>query len=75
MTSTTLGVKVDERLRGRLKTAASQMDRTPHWLIKQAIGVYLERIESGDIPPEVLLTASLPGGHEVGASHNTGEHD
>ncbi len=75
MTSTTLGVKVDERLRGRLKTAATQMDRTPHWLIKQAIGVYLERIESGDIPPEVLLTASLPGDHEVDASHNTSEHD
>lgn len=52
MTSTTLGVKVDPHLRGRLKAAATQIDRTPHWLIKQAIFSYLERIEVGERPTE-----------------------
>lgn len=51
MASTTLGVKVDDLLRSRLKDAASRLERTPHWLIKQAIFAYLERIEHGQLPP------------------------
>jgi len=53
MASTTLGVKVDEPLRARLKEAALRIERTPHWLIKQAIFAYLERIEGGQLPPEL----------------------
>lgn len=53
MASTTLGVKVDDLLRSRLKDAASRLERTPHWLIKQAIFAYLERIEHGQLPPEL----------------------
>ncbi|WP_320534926.1 trifunctional transcriptional regulator/proline dehydrogenase/L-glutamate gamma-semialdehyde dehydrogenase [Robbsia andropogonis] len=60
MASTTLGVKVDEPLRARLKEAAQRIDRTPHWLIKQAIFAYLERIEAGQMPPE--LSAILSSG-------------
>jgi RHH-type proline utilization regulon transcriptional repressor/proline dehydrogenase/delta 1-pyrroline-5-carboxylate dehydrogenase len=53
MASTTLGVKVDDVLRARLKDAASRLERTPHWLIKQAIFAYLERIERGKLPVEL----------------------
>ena len=47
MGTTTMGVKLDEATRDRIKSAAQRIDRTPHWLIKQAIFNYLERLESG----------------------------
>lgn len=47
MATTTLGVKLDDPTRERLKAAAQSIDRTPHWLIKQAIFNYLERLEGG----------------------------
>jgi len=53
MANTTLGVKVDDLLRARLKDAAQRIERTPHWLIKQAIFAYLEKIEHGQLPPEL----------------------
>ncbi|SEE69751.1 L-proline dehydrogenase [Burkholderia sp. WP9] len=56
MASTTLGVKVNEGLRARLKIAAAQLDRTPHWLIKQAIFTYLDSVEEASPPPEKLDT-------------------
>ena len=49
MANTTLGVKVDDLLRARLKDAAQRIERTPHWLIKQAIFAYLEKIERREI--------------------------
>ncbi len=36
---TTDGVKADDATRERIKMAASRIDRTPHWLIKQAIAL------------------------------------
>ncbi|MGJ8525265.1 Bifunctional protein PutA [Halomonadaceae bacterium LMG 33818] len=45
--STTMGVKLDQATRDRLKTAAHSLDRTPHWLIKQAIFNCLEQYERG----------------------------
>ncbi|MFB5745614.1 trifunctional transcriptional regulator/proline dehydrogenase/L-glutamate gamma-semialdehyde dehydrogenase [Cedecea sp. S5-13] len=59
MGTTTMGVKLDEATRDRIKEAASRIDRTPHWLIKQAIFNYLERLESSDDLPE--LPALLAG--------------
>lgn len=53
MGMTTMGVKLDEATRDRLKVAAQGIDRTPHWLIKQAIYSYLERLENGDALPEI----------------------
>lgn len=47
MATTTLGVKLDDPTRERLKAAAHSIDRTPHWLIKQAIFNYLEKLEGG----------------------------
>ncbi|CAB3778813.1 trifunctional transcriptional regulator/proline dehydrogenase/L-glutamate gamma-semialdehyde dehydrogenase [Pararobbsia alpina] len=60
MASTTLGVKVDEPLRARLRDAAQRIERTPHWLIKQAIFAYLEKIEGGQLPPELSGVAMTP---------------
>ncbi|OZI74476.1 trifunctional transcriptional regulator/proline dehydrogenase/L-glutamate gamma-semialdehyde dehydrogenase [Bordetella genomosp. 12] len=53
MASTTLGVKVDDALRDRLKAAAQKLQCTPHWLHKQALVAYLEKIERGHLPPEM----------------------
>ncbi|WP_244847520.1 trifunctional transcriptional regulator/proline dehydrogenase/L-glutamate gamma-semialdehyde dehydrogenase [Caballeronia sp. SL2Y3] len=77
MASTTLGVKVDDLLRSRLKDAATRLERTPHWLIKQAIFAYLERIEHGQLPPELsgvngtseMSDAASVEGDEDGAPH------
>ena len=42
MSTTTLGVKLDAGTRERLKQAAASIDRTPHWVVKQAI-FYIQR--------------------------------
>ncbi|WP_371131398.1 hypothetical protein, partial [Rhodoferax sp.] len=41
MATVTLGIKVDESLRSRIKDAASAQGKTPHWLIKQAVMQYV----------------------------------
>ncbi|MDC9820429.1 trifunctional transcriptional regulator/proline dehydrogenase/L-glutamate gamma-semialdehyde dehydrogenase [Pectobacterium polonicum] len=56
---TTMGVKLDEETRERIKAAAQRIDRTPHWLIKQAIFHYLERLESGLDTPETPQWANI----------------
>ncbi|MGE6184209.1 trifunctional transcriptional regulator/proline dehydrogenase/L-glutamate gamma-semialdehyde dehydrogenase [Aeromonas media] len=61
MATTTLGVKLDEATRNRLKQAAQTLDRTPHWLIKQAIFTYLEQLERGLTPPEQSGLAAAAG--------------
>lgn len=53
MSSTTMGVRLDEATRERIKTAARRIDRTPHWLIKQAIFNYLEFLDNEQIIPEL----------------------
>jgi RHH-type proline utilization regulon transcriptional repressor/proline dehydrogenase/delta 1-pyrroline-5-carboxylate dehydrogenase len=53
MATTTLGVKVDETLRERLRTAALKLGCTPHWLHKQALLAYVEAIERGQLPAEI----------------------
>ncbi|RLM21557.1 trifunctional transcriptional regulator/proline dehydrogenase/L-glutamate gamma-semialdehyde dehydrogenase [Brenneria alni] len=53
MGTTALGVKLDEATSDRIKAAARRLDRTPYWLIKQAIFSYLERLESGTDTPEI----------------------
>src|ERR1700742_2632451 len=77
MASTTLGVKVDDLLRSRLKDAATRLERTPHWLLKQAIFAYLEKIEHGQLPPELtghqgvadFGESPAPEAKEASASH------
>jgi RHH-type proline utilization regulon transcriptional repressor/proline dehydrogenase/delta 1-pyrroline-5-carboxylate dehydrogenase len=48
MATTTIGVKLDDNLRSRLRAAAERLGRTPHWLIKQSIVATLERVERGE---------------------------
>ncbi len=69
MATTTMGVKLDDAARERIKLAARRLDRTPHWLIKHAIFLYLEALENNDaasadasLPPVEAddLPASLP---------------
>jgi RHH-type proline utilization regulon transcriptional repressor/proline dehydrogenase/delta 1-pyrroline-5-carboxylate dehydrogenase len=47
MATVTLGIKVDESLRTRIKEAATLQGKTPHWLIKQAVMHYVESVERG----------------------------
>ncbi|WP_160108052.1 trifunctional transcriptional regulator/proline dehydrogenase/L-glutamate gamma-semialdehyde dehydrogenase [Pseudomonas izuensis] len=56
MMATTLGVKLDDLTRERLKSAAASIDRTPHWLIKQALFNCLEKLEGGVTLDELLGT-------------------
>ena len=58
MSTVTLGLKVDETLRTRIREAAVQQGRTPHWLIKQAVLQYVEGLERGLLP-----ASSVPGDH------------
>ncbi|MFK8258948.1 trifunctional transcriptional regulator/proline dehydrogenase/L-glutamate gamma-semialdehyde dehydrogenase [Erwinia sp. AnSW2-5] len=62
MGTTTMGVKLDDATRDRIKQAALHIDRTPHWLIKQAIFNYLQQIEQGatlaEIPTSTLVVES-----------------
>ncbi|MGI4779116.1 MAG: trifunctional transcriptional regulator/proline dehydrogenase/L-glutamate gamma-semialdehyde dehydrogenase [Janthinobacterium lividum] len=65
MSTTTMGVKLDESVRDRLRAAAIKVGRTPHFLIKQSIASHLEMLERGlpatdtfDGPGTVLPTTS-----------------
>ena len=72
MGTTTIGIKVDESLRERLKSCAQQLGCTPHWLHKQALHNYLERIEQGHTPPELAhILAATSSATEAGSP--TGE--
>ncbi|EOV8836868.1 trifunctional transcriptional regulator/proline dehydrogenase/L-glutamate gamma-semialdehyde dehydrogenase [Cronobacter dublinensis] len=67
MGTTTMGVKLDDATRERIKAAATKIDRTPHWLIKQAIFNYLEQLENSDGLPELpaLLAGAANESEEV----------
>lgn len=43
--SETVGIKLDENMRQRLKVLGELRDRSPHWLMKAAIESYLDREE------------------------------
>ena len=64
MATTTIGIKVDELMRDRLKAAAQQLGCTPHWLHKQALHSYLEAIELGKPLPELQYLGSTQPGVE-----------
>ena len=44
--TTTMGVKLDDEIRTRLKTLGKSRDRTPHWLMKKAIIDFLDQEEA-----------------------------
>ena len=43
---TTMGVKLDDKIRVRLKALGEQKERSPHWLMTRAIEEYLDREEA-----------------------------
>ncbi|MBS0303559.1 MAG: trifunctional transcriptional regulator/proline dehydrogenase/L-glutamate gamma-semialdehyde dehydrogenase, partial [Proteobacteria bacterium] len=47
MSTTTIGIKVDDALRERIRASAQQLGRTPHWLLKQAVVQYVDALERG----------------------------
>lgn len=46
MSTSTVGVKLDDETRERLKHVADELERTPHWVIKTALAEYLDREEA-----------------------------
>lgn len=70
MGTTTMGVKLDDATRERIKSAATRIDRTPHWLIKQAIFNYLEKLENNETLPELpaLLSGAANEGDETSST-------
>lgn len=66
MVSTTLGVKVDDALRDRLKAAAQKLNCTAHWLHKQALLSYIDKIERGQLPAEIMHLSADDATHEEG---------
>jgi len=65
---TTIGVKIDDELKQRLKLAAEGMGRSPHWLIKQAIFSVLERVERGDTLQDLFGDSRAVDVSEVSAA-------
>jgi len=43
--ATTMGIKLDEDTRVRLKALGAAKQRSPHWLMREAIREYLDREE------------------------------
>jgi RHH-type transcriptional regulator, proline utilization regulon repressor / proline dehydrogenase / delta 1-pyrroline-5-carboxylate dehydrogenase len=67
MTTTTIGVKVTDEIRARLKQAAERIGRSPHWLIKHSVLSAIERIERGERIEDALAAAAPFAVEEAGA--------
>ena len=78
MATTTIGVKIDDELRARLKAAAERQGCTPHALVKQALIEAVQLVESGARHGGSPADAAAAGGVgaadsvTVGASRTTG---
>lgn len=60
MTATTIrpiAIKIDQDTRDRVKRLADARQRTPHWLMKEAISQYLEREEKREALRQDAITA------------------
>jgi RHH-type transcriptional regulator, proline utilization regulon repressor / proline dehydrogenase / delta 1-pyrroline-5-carboxylate dehydrogenase len=66
MGTTTVGVKLDDALRARLRAAAERSGRTPHYLIKLGLMALLDRMERGESPPPEA-DEDAPGAASSGA--------
>lgn len=44
--ASTQGIKLDDDIRARLKALGKIRNRSPHWLLREAISSYLEREEN-----------------------------
>ncbi|MFZ0256563.1 MAG: CopG family ribbon-helix-helix protein [Gammaproteobacteria bacterium] len=55
MASITMGVKLDDEMRGRLKALGERRRRSTHWLMKEAIRDYVEREERTEREHQLTL--------------------
>ena len=46
MTTTTVGIKLDDETRARLRKLGSAKQRSTHWMVKEAVARYVE-VEEG----------------------------
>lgn len=71
-TSKPVAVKLDEYTRERLQRLSEVRERAPHWILKQAIGEYLDREEKREAFRAAALQAweeyALTGRHVTHAS-------
>ncbi|MDO4904734.1 MAG: trifunctional transcriptional regulator/proline dehydrogenase/L-glutamate gamma-semialdehyde dehydrogenase [Lautropia sp.] len=73
MSTINLNIKVEEALHSRLERTADRYHRTLPWLVKQALLSYIENIERGKLPPELL--ASAPGIKTLALGGTLGDTD
>jgi predicted transcriptional regulator len=52
-----VAIKIDEETKTRLKTLATARDRTPHWLMREAITQYVDREEKREALRQDTLQA------------------
>ena len=79
MSSTTMGVKLDEQTRERLKVLGEARRRSAHWLMREAIREYLNReeaaerrnLEADEAWAEYQRTGQLAGNEAMTAWLNT----
>lgn len=57
--SVTIGVKLDEEIRDRLKSLGTARQRSTHWLMREAIREYLEREEWRYCEPKDLAYVGI----------------
>ncbi|BAC24580.1 putA [Wigglesworthia glossinidia endosymbiont of Glossina brevipalpis] len=50
-----LGIKLDNKLSHRIENISSRLNRTPHWIIKQAIFLHLDDLEKKSKSSEKLI--------------------
>lgn len=55
MTSSTVGLRLDAETQTRLKKLGQERDRSPHYLMKQAVEHYLAREEAIEAEKELTL--------------------
>ena len=55
MAKSTLGIRLDDDTQARLKKLGEQRDRSPHYLMKEAIDAYLKREEAVESEKELMV--------------------
>jgi len=69
--ATTLSVKLDGAMRGRIRNLAEIRQRTAHWLVREAIAQYVEREEKREAFRQATLAAWQE--YQETGLHATGE--
>ena len=64
-------IKIDDELKGRIRSLAGLRDRSPHWIMREAIRQYVEREEARESFKREAL-ASWEAYRETGR-HLTGD--